>query len=97
MFYDWGIPNTDYAKEDSKAPVTARQYTKRDLSPQAVLEVLELITEICDFLHKKRRMKRAELSFETPYDTVLVSEVREYLQLLAEGGLKEELATKDAT
>ena len=42
-------------------------------------------------------MKRAALSLETPYDTIHVFSVWKYLQLLADGGLEEESATKDST
>ena len=69
--------------------MTVRQYTKKDLSPQAVSEVLELINDIFYCLCRKRHTKRAVLSLETPYDTIRVLAVWQYLQLLAEGGLKE--------
>ena len=74
-----------------------RYYTKRDLSSQAVLEALELITEICDCLQNKKHMKRVALSLEIPHYTIHVLEVGEHLQLLSEGSPKEELATKDST
>ena len=52
-------------------------------------EALELITEVFYCIQNKIRTKRAALSLETPYDTICVLEVQEYLQLLAEGGIKE--------
>ena len=79
LFAAWGIPNTAYADEESKVPVTVRQYTNRDLSPHAVLEALELITKICYCLWNKRHMEGAVFSLETPYDTISVLTVREYL------------------
>ena len=42
-------------------------------------------------------MKKAAFSLENPYDMMSVLGVREYLKLLADGGLKEESATKAAT
>ena len=97
LFAAWVITNPAYTEEKSKITVTVIGYTNMDLSPQDVPESLELITGICYCLHNKRHMKRAELYPETPYDTICVLEVWEYLQLLSEGGLKEELATKPAT
>ena len=77
--------------------MTVREYTRRDLSPQAVSEVLELITDIFYCLRRKSHTKRAVLSLETPYDTICVLEVWQYLQLLSEGGPKEESAKKSTT
>ena len=42
-------------------------------------------------------MKKAAFSLENPYDMMSVLVVREYLKLIADGGLKEESATKAAT
>ena len=52
--------------------MTVIQYAKRDLSPHDVLEALELITEICNFLWNKKRMKRESLSLETLYYIIRV-------------------------
>ena len=52
--------------------MTVRQYTERDLSPQAMSEVLELITDKFYCLRSKRHMNRVVLSLETPYDTIRV-------------------------
>ena len=48
LFAAWGIPDPSHADEESKVPVTVRQYTKRNISPNDVMEALEPITEICD-------------------------------------------------
>ena len=53
LFSTWEILNPDHAEKEYKLPVTVIQYTKRDLSPQAVLEVLVLITEICELSSEK--------------------------------------------
>ena len=74
-----------------------RQWKKRNLSPQVVLEALELINEICNFIHNKKHMNRAAFYLETLYDMIWFLEVQEYLQLLSEGGLKEEFDTKAST
>ena len=42
-------------------------------------------------------MERASFSFKTLYDMIVVLKLCEYLQLLAEGGLKEKSATKSVT
>ena len=54
-----------------------------------MLEALVLITEICDYIRNNRRMKSSAFCLDNPYDMIFVLEVREYLQLLAKGGLKE--------
>ena len=66
----WGIPNPAYAKEESRVTVTVIHYTKRDISPQDMSEVMELNTEICYCLRGKRRMKRLAFDLETPYGTI---------------------------
>ena len=91
------IPNTDYSEEEYKAPVTVRYYTNTYIYPQAVSKVLELITDICNYLRNNRRIKRAAFYPKTLYDTISVLALQEYLQLIVEGGLKEELAIKAAT
>ena len=88
LFAAWRIPDPFHADEESKVPVTVRQYTKRDISPNDVMEALEPITEICDCLWHKGCMKRVVLSLETPYYTIHILLVWEYLQLLDEGVLK---------
>ena len=82
LFSAWVIPNPAYSKEESKVPVTVIQYTKRDLSPQAVSEALKLINEIWDCLHNKNHMKRSAFSLDTPYDTIRVLTVQQYLDLI---------------
>ena len=47
-------------------------------------------TQIFYFLCNNRRMKRSALSLKTPYDMIRVFVGHEYLQLLAEGVMKEE-------
>ena len=54
-----------------------------------MLEALEIITNIFDCLRNNRRMNRADFSLETPYETIHVLEVPEYLKLIAEGVMKE--------
>ena len=88
LFSVWGIANNDYAEEESKVPVTVRQYTKRDLYPEAVLEALVLITYICDCIWNKRHMKREAFSLKTLYNIIHVLPVQEHLKLLSEGGMK---------
>ena len=62
--------NKSYAKEESRVTVTVIHYTKRDISPQDMSEVMELNTEICYCLRGKRRMKRLAFDLETPYGTI---------------------------
>ena len=75
MFADWVIPNPVYYEEESKAPMTARQYKKRDISRKAVSKAPELITEICDCLHKKKKIGRTLFSLKTRYGMICVLEV----------------------
>ena len=97
LFDDWGVHNIVYQQEESKVSVTMRHYTKRDISSQAVSKVMELITEICDCLHKKKKIGRTLFSLKTRYGMICVLEVQEYLRLLAEGVLKDGLAKNYST
>ena len=73
-----GIPNFSYAEEESKLPVTMRQYTKRDIFPHAVSEALGLINDKYDCIWKKRCMKRSDFPLDTQYDTIHLLEAQEY-------------------
>ena len=86
LFAAWGITNP---AEESKVPVV-RKYNKTTHTDDDILKALELISEVCDSLKNKRRIKRAAFSLDTPYDTLRVLAIRDYINYLSQGLLKGE-------
>ena len=90
LFSAWGIASP------KQEPNSVRSYKRTNFSEEEVVEALRMITEMCDSLKNKRKVQRAAFSLDSPYDTIRVLAVRDYIQFLFDGRLKVDSSTSSA-
>ena len=92
LFAAWGIAKS---AEESIVPIV-RAYNKTSHTNDDILNALGLITEVCASLKNKKRVKTAAFSLDSPFDTIRVLAIRDYITFLSEGLLKVESSKKAA-
>ena len=87
LYTAWEINPND------KLELSTRKCNKSELTIESFKGLHALVTELCDALKNKSKVKDLGFSFETPYDTIRALSIRNYVLLRAEGSLKGDAST----